>query len=118
MQEVPEVGCEKCGSNLLRPDTTPLDNRANPTPINSCGECGHYNQAPFRFCFYWPASLQAFVLAKWPGIDMKSFRLDPVQFVEAQLNPWLKQRNEGKVIIEGPDNSRHLHWLRSASMTD
>ena len=110
MDEIPEVGCENCGSSLIRASTTPLVPGRDPLPMNDCGDCGHHS--PFKFSFHWPVNLRDYVQAKWHDVDMKAFRLDPVAFVKDHLNPWLKDNGKGKVVIEGPEKSRHLRWDR------
>src|SRR3970040_208484 len=62
MREIPEVGCERCGSNLIRAATKPLDDRSDPLSMNHCDNCGHYSS--FKFSFYWPVNLQIYVQAK------------------------------------------------------
>jgi hypothetical protein len=48
---------------------------------------------------------------------MRAFRLDPVSYIANQLNPWLKVRGKGKVVVEGTEKSRHLLWRQDATDT-
>jgi hypothetical protein len=110
MNEIQEVGCKKCGSSLIRVDTTPVSERGDPPPMNQCENCGYHN--PFQLSFYWPADLHALVTGLWRDVDMNAFRLNPASYVEDHLNPWLAQQNRGRARLEGPDASRHIVWER------
>jgi len=112
MDSIPETGCEQCGAELMTASVQPLDRRPDPHPSNECRRCGHLTGFPTRF--YWPRDLQAFVLAKWPGLPADELRRDPATFVGEKLNPWLREQGRGWVEIDRSSRAPTLRWFHDA----
>lgn len=101
MQNAIELGCERCGCQIMRPNPVPVNKNIKRISIAKCKDCNYETDVINKKIGYQCSPTLLSFLKRFCSYDeLKQLRIDPKNFIKVTLNDKLAEADKNKLEVD------------------